>query len=118
MIATTSSTAIAAGVIVPAQSKPGWTGLTGLMYNARGIGRPKRARTSRASSRCALVSLLLLPPLTPPVLRALVTATADSLAQLAECPVAVGVGYPEVAWRVAGGGCVHDWCSFGTESGG
>ncbi len=45
-------------------------------------------------------------------------AGLEGLAQLAECPLAVGVGYPEVAGRVVGSGCVHDSCSFETEFGG
>jgi hypothetical protein len=41
-------------------------------------------------------------------------ARLQSLAQLGQRPVALGVRYPDLAWRkVAPASCVHDWCSFG-----
>ena len=43
-------------------------------------------------------------------------AGLEGHAQLAERPVAVGVGYPEVTGGIVPAGSVHDSCSFGADS--
>jgi hypothetical protein len=45
-------------------------------------------------------------------------AGLEGLAQPGQRPVTAGAGCPGVTGRIIAGGCVHDWCSFGAESGG